>query len=252
MPPRIDFAAQRLFVDQPLAPDALLPLEKDQANYLLNVLRMRAGEGLLVFNGRDGEWRAAVHDADRKRATLKVGEATRPQPPASPVMLCFAPLKHARMDYLVQKAVEMGVGRLIAINTARTQVGVKNPDRMRAHIVEAAEQCGVLGVPEFAGEMRLEQFWRLYSQDETVVPVFCDEMAEVADPVAALGKIPAGARIAVLIGPEGGFTPEERAMILSWPRAIGISLGPRILRADTAVVAALAAVQIATGDWRAP
>jgi 16S rRNA (uracil1498-N3)-methyltransferase len=254
MPPRIDFASQRLFIDQPLAEGAELPLGREQANYLLNVLRMRAGDGLLVFNGRDGEWRAAVADADRKRATLTVGARTRPQPAASRITLAFAPLKHARMDYLVQKAVEMGAGRLIAVATQRTQVDIRNPDRIRANIIEAAEQCGVLAVPEFAPGAKLDQLPQLLCADgapESMPPVvLCNEMAEVVDPRAALAGLPAGGAIVVLVGPEGGFTDQERRMVLGWPGAVGISLGPRILRADTAAVAALAAVQMAAGDWR--
>jgi 16S rRNA (uracil1498-N3)-methyltransferase len=250
MPPRVDFSSQRLFVDAPLTDGAEVRLTKEQANYLLNVLRMRAGDRLLVFNGRDGEWRAAVAAADRKAAALAVGERTRPQPPLPRIVLCFAPLKHARQDYMVQKAVEMGAGRLLAVATERTQVEVKNPERLRANIIEAAEQCGVLAVPEFDGERRLDALPALFSPAAARI-VFADEMAEVADPTEALSAVPAGAEIAVLIGPEGGFTPAERALILSWPHALPISLGPRILRADTAAVAALAAVQIAAGDWRA-
>jgi 16S rRNA (uracil1498-N3)-methyltransferase len=250
MPPRVDFTSQRLFLDQPLAAGIAAPLTKDQANYLLNVLRMRAGDTLLVFNGRDGEWRAIIASADRKSATLSISGQTRPQPPPSRITLCFAPLKHARQDYLVQKAVEMGAGRLIAIGTERTQVEVKNADRLRANIIEAAEQCGVLAVPDFAGEIRLDRLPETLGP-ETVNFIFADEMAEVGDPRGALSSIPPDAAIALLIGPEGGFTTRERAMILSWPNAHAISLGPRILRADTAAVAALAAVQMIAGDWRA-
>jgi 16S rRNA (uracil1498-N3)-methyltransferase len=248
MPPRPDFTAQRLFIDQPLAAGAETALTRDQANYLLNVLRMKPGGALLVFNGRDGEWQAEVASADRKRATGIIKEQTRPQPAPSPVTLAFAPLKQARLDYMVQKAVEMGAGRLLPVQTQRTQVEVKNADRLRANIIEAAEQCGVLAVPELLAEVKLA---RLPDALETAAPIiFCDEMADVADPAAVLSKLPKAAAVAVLIGPEGGFTAEERAMVAAWPNAIPISLGPRILRADTAAVAALAAVQMAAGDWR--
>lgn len=249
MPPRPDFTSQRLFLDLPLAAGAEVVLSKDQANYLLNVLRMRAGEGLLVFNGRDGEWRAEVASADRRRATLAIREQTRPQPGPTRITLCFAPLKQARLDYLVQKAVEMGASTLIAIRTQRTQVEVRNADRIRANIVEAAEQCGVLAVPDFAGEVRLD---RLPATFDGMAPayIFCDEMAETGNPLAALGTIDRDTPVALLVGPEGGFTGDERRMILGWPGACAISLGPRILRADTAAVAALAAVQMALGDWR--
>jgi 16S rRNA (uracil1498-N3)-methyltransferase len=248
MPPRPDFTSQRLFLEQPLAAGAEVALTKDQANYLLNVLRMKAGDSLLVFNGLDGEWRASVASADRKRATLAILEQARPQPEPSRITLAFAPLKQARLDYLVQKAVEMGAGRLIPVRTQRTQVEVKNADRLRANIIEAAEQCGVLSVPELMMETKLPRLPEAIGASVHVV--FCDEMAEVADPAAALATAPTNAPVVVLIGPEGGFTDEERALIGGWPNAIPISLGPRILRADTAAIAALAAVQIAIGDWR--
>ncbi|MGL4242754.1 MAG: 16S rRNA (uracil(1498)-N(3))-methyltransferase [Beijerinckiaceae bacterium] len=249
MPPRVDFTAQRLFVDAPLAEGAAVELSKEQANYLLNVLRMRAGDALLVFNGRDGEWRATIADAGRRAATLAVGERTRPQPEASRIALCFAPLKQARLDYMIQKAVEMGAGLLVAVQTQRTQVQVKNAERVRANIIEAAEQCGVLAVPAYAGETKLEKLTQVPELAGAHV-VFADEMAEVTDPARVLSGVPDGRTIAVLVGPEGGFSPEERRMILGWPNAHPISLGPRILRADTAAVAALAAVQMTIGDWR--
>jgi 16S rRNA (uracil1498-N3)-methyltransferase len=250
MPPRVDFSSQRLFVDHPLSADAAVPLSREQTNYLVAVLRMRVGDGLLVFNGRDGEWRATLAGADRKAAVLTTVERTRAQTPPSPVTLAFAPLKQARLDYMVQKAVEMGAGRLIAVQTRRTQVEIRNEDRIRANIVEAAEQCGVLAIPEYAGSVRLGKLPEALAATPETHVVFCDEMAEVTDPAAALAALPAGAAITVLIGPEGGFTPDERAMIAAWPRALAIALGPRILRADTAAVAALAAVQMAIGDWR--
>jgi 16S rRNA (uracil1498-N3)-methyltransferase len=249
MPPRPDFTSQRLFLDHPLAAGVEAPLAKDQANYLLNVLRMRSGGGVLVFNGRDGEWQAEVASADRKRATLTIRDQTRTQPAPSPITLAFAPLKQARLDYMVQKAVEMGAGRLIPVQTQRTQVEVKNADRLRANIIEAAEQCGVLAVPDLLPEVKLPRLPEALGTPSPHI-VFCDEMAEAADPAVALGSIPSGAPITILIGPEGGFTEDERAMISRWPDAVPISLGPRILRADTAAVAALAAVQMAAGDWR--
>jgi 16S rRNA (uracil1498-N3)-methyltransferase len=250
MPPRSDYRSTRLFVDAPLAAGATAALTREQANYLLNVLRMRPGDGLLVFNGRDGEWRATIASADGKRASLSIGEMTRPQPPPSRIGLAFAPLKHARLDYMVQKAVEMGAGGLLALNTERTQVDVRNEERLRANIIEAAEQCGVLAVPEYKGAVRLDRFRRMFAADEWPAVVFCDEMADAADPVALLSGVPKEGEIWVLIGPEGGFTDSERALVAGWKNVHPISLGPRILRADTAAVAALAAVQMAVGDWR--
>ena len=249
MPPRIDFASQRLFVDRPMAAGAELPLDKAQSNYLLNVLRMREGARLLAFNGRDGEWRAELASASRKAAALRLLERTRPQPTPGDLWLCFAPVKAGRLDWLVQKAVEMGAARLVPVMTARTQVDVKNPERLRANIVEAAEQCGVLAMPALAAPLRLPALGEILAA-EGRTPVFCDEMAEVADPLAALSGIARGAPAAVLVGPEGGFDDGERRLIRAWPGSVAIALGPRILRADTAAVAALAALQLAVGDWR--
>ncbi len=224
-------------------------LNRDQANYLVNVLRMRAGQGLLVFNGREGEWRATLVSSDRKAASLAVVEQVREQPQGTDIWLCFAPIKSARLDYMVQKAVEMGASRLVPVMTSRTQLAVKNPVRLRANIIEAAEQCGVLELPELAEAIRLPNLQSLFMTGGRSV-VFCDEMAAVADPVAALNALALAAPVAVLIGPEGGFDAAERAMIMGWTGTIPIALGPRILRADTAAVAALAAVQMAIGDWR--
>jgi len=248
MPPRIDFSSQRLFIDQPMAVDAVLPLDKAQANYLLNVLRMREGQRLLAFNGRDGEWRAEIASASRKAAALRLVERIREQPAPGDIWLCFAPIKTGRLEWLVQKAVEMGASRLVPIDTARTQIEIRNPERLRANIVEAAEQCGVLAVPELTSSIRLPKLPMMWEGADRRI-IFCDEMAEVADPLAALAGLRRGAPIAVLVGPEGGFDEAEREMIRAWPGATAIALGPRILRADTAALAALAAVQLAAGDW---
>ena len=247
---RYDFTSQRLFLDAPLEAGARVPLDRDQANYLVNVLRMAPGAGVLVFNGRDGEWRAVL-DGDRKRAHLVIETATRAQTPASTLDYLFAPLKQARLDYMVQKAVEMGAGRLRPVITRRTQVTRLNEDRLRANAIEAAEQCGILTIPEIAAPRPLAE--TLARWDETDAGrriVFCDEDEAGADPVGVLRALPAGP-LAVLIGPEGGFAPEERAMLKALPFVTAIALGPRILRADTAAVAALALVQAVAGDWRA-
>jgi 16S rRNA (uracil1498-N3)-methyltransferase len=248
VPPRIDFTSQRLFIDQPMAAGIDLLLDKPQTNYLVNVLRMREGDGVLVFNGRDGEWRALLGSASRKAATLHLTERLREQPSATDIWLCFAPIKSARLDYLVQKAVEMGVSRLVPVATNRTQIEIRNPDRLRANIIEAAEQCGVLAVPALEGPVRLAKLPELPGVSGRAI-VFCDELAAVGDPVEALRHLPRGGPIAVLIGPEGGFDAQERSMILGWQGAVPVALGPRILRADTAAVAALAVVQLAAGDW---
>lgn len=246
---RYDFAAQRLFIDTGLAAGVQIELAREQANYLLNVLRLAAGDELIVFNGRDGEWRAAIAPGGRKQASLIVSAQERAQGVRGDIDYLFAPLKHARLDYMVQKAVEMGAARLRPVFTRRSQAARINLERMRANAVEAAEQCGVLFVPDVSEPLKLEQMLAQWPQERTLV--FCDEDEKVADPVAVLRAkgLRAGAPAAVLIGPEGGFDDQERGLIRAVPQAIAISLGPRILRADTAAVAALAAVQMAMGDW---
>ena len=246
--PQHDFRKPRLFVDATLAPGETVALEHGQSNYLGNVLRLAAGDTILVFNGRDGEWQARLAGAGKRALTAVIGERMREQPRPSDLHFLFAPLKHARLDYLVQKAIEMGVSRLQPIITRHTQVARVNLDRMRANAVEAAQQCGILALPEIAAPLALKT--TIGSADAGRLLVFCDEDAEVKDPVAALAAVRAGLPLAVLIGPEGGFAEEERAALLRRPNVVRIALGPRILRADTAAVAALALVQAVLGDWR--
>jgi 16S rRNA (uracil1498-N3)-methyltransferase len=242
-----DFNAPRLFLDTSLQIGVRIPLDRAQANYLLNVLRLGEGGEVLIFNGRDGEWRARISVDGRKSGSLLAIARTREQTPPSPVAYLFAPLKHARLDYMVQKAVEMGAGRLQPVMTRRTQPSRINLDRMRANVIEAAEQCGIINLPEVEAEAPLDKALAALAPETTLV--FCDEDAEQANPVEALRGVEPGP-IAVLIGPEGGFDPAERAMLLARERTVRISLGPRILRADTAAVAALAMIQAACGDWR--
>lgn len=245
-----DFTARRLFVDAPLASGGAVALGRDQANYLLNVLRLRAGAAIHVFNGRDGEWRALLETPGKRDAALRVEALARAQTPAGDIHLLFAPLKHARLDYMIQKAVEMGASRLVPVLTRRTQVHRLNLERVRANAIEAAEQCGVLSLPDIAEPVSLERALADWPAGRRLI--FCDEDAAVANPIAALeaarGDGPSS--VAVLIGPEGGFDPGERERLLAMPATLPISLGPRVLRADTAAVAALALVQSALGDWR--
>ncbi|WP_237478442.1 16S rRNA (uracil(1498)-N(3))-methyltransferase [Lichenibacterium dinghuense] len=241
---RYDFSAPRLHVEGDLAAGSAVPLTKDQAHYLTNVLRLGNGDAVMAFNGRDGEWRCAL-EGRKAHAALVPGEMTRPQPAAPPLHLLFAPLKHARLDYMVQKAVEMGAGVLQPVITRRTQAARVNEERMRANAVEAAEQCGILHVPEVRSPARFDAL--LAGWDAARLMVFCDEDADVADPLAALRGAPRGPA-AVIIGPEGGFDEGERAALLALPRRLRLSLGPRILRADTAAVAALALVGAVLGD----
>ena len=246
---RYDFAAQRLFVDAPLASGARIALSREQANYLLNVLRLAAGDSVIIFNGIDGEWRAVLADTGRKAASLDVEQALRAQETGPDIHYLFAPLKHARLDYMVQKAVEMGASRLRPVLTRRTQAQRVNLERMRANVIEAAEQCGILTLAEIEEPLSLEKTLAQWPQDRLLV--FCDEDAPMADPVVAIRqRATPGAPIAVLIGPEGGFDPAERALLMRMEQTLAISLGPRILRADTAAVAALALVQAAIGDNR--
>ncbi|MBR1125764.1 16S rRNA (uracil(1498)-N(3))-methyltransferase [Bradyrhizobium lablabi] len=246
--PELDFRSPRLFVDHPLRGDATVALDRNQSNYLGNVLRLAAGDSVLVFNGRDGEWQAAI--SGRKRADqLTVLSQIRPQDHLPDVAYVFAPLKHARLDYVVQKAVEMGAASLRPVVTRHTQVSRVNTERMRANVIEAAEQCGILSLAEVAEPVALERY--LGQRDAQRLLVFCDEAADVADPLAALKGATRSGGIDLLIGPEGGFAEEERASLLKQTNILRLALGPRILRADTAGVAALALVQAVLGDWRA-
>jgi 16S rRNA (uracil1498-N3)-methyltransferase len=242
-----DFKAPRLHVPDDLAAHATVVLSREHSHYLLDVMRQNEGDALLLFNGRDGEWLARLLPGSRKAARLICEAQTRPQPPATDLHLLFAPLKHARLDYMVQKAVEMGAGRLAPVLTQHTQVSRLNRARMQANVVEAAEQCGNLSVPPVLEERRLAAVLAGWDDGRTLV--FCDEDCDLADPCAALAGAAAGP-LAVLIGPEGGFSGEERAALLRVPRVVRLSLGPRILRADTVAVAALALVQAVRGDWR--
>lgn len=236
----------RLHVDAPLAEGKAVALGREQSHYLLNVLRLGPGEPVIVFNGRDGEWRARLSAAGRKQAALEIADMLRPQPAPGDLHYLFAPLKSARLDYLAQKAVEMGASVLQPVLTRRTQVSRLNLDRLRANAVEAAEQCGILSLPEIRPERRLEQALAALEPERTLI--FCDEEAPAAGPVETLRAV-TEARLALLIGPEGGFDEGERRFLLARPGVVRLSLGPRILRADTAAVAALAIVQSTLGDW---
>jgi 16S rRNA (uracil1498-N3)-methyltransferase len=248
MPPH-DFRRPRLFVDAPLAAGGTVTLERDQSNYLGNVLRLATGDTILVFNGRDGEWQASI--AGRKRPdTLTIVDQNRLQARVPDLAYVFAPLKHTRLDYMVQKAVEMGASTLQPVLTRFTQASRVNSGRMRANVIEAAEQCGILNIATVAEPLPLDRY--LGARAEERLLVFCDEAAESASPLKALqAALAASNGIEVLIGPEGGFAEEERAMLARQKHTLTLSLGPRFLRADTAAVAALALVQAVLGDWAA-
>ena len=241
-----DFSAPRLYLDAPLGAGAQVTPDRDQSNYLLNVLRLGDGADILAFNGRDGEWRMRLTALSRKAVVLDAQEQTRAQTTPVDMHYIFAPLKHARLDYMVQKAVEMGASTLVPVMTRRTQSTRVNLERMRANVIEAAEQCGILSLPRVEDDVKFDRLLAQWPADRRLV--FCDENAPLKDPVAALRAIAPGP-LAVIIGPEGGFDPLEREALLRLPQVIRISLGPRVLRGDTAGVAALALVQSEHGDW---
>jgi 16S rRNA (uracil1498-N3)-methyltransferase len=238
---------QRLYVPADLSAGAEIDLEREQAHYLANVLRMREGAELLVFNGRDGEWLATIVAFAKKAARLHLREMTRPQTPQPDLLYCFAPLKQGRLDYLVQKAVEMGAGVLQPVVTQHTQVPKLGLERLQANVIEAAEQCGILSIPGVREPVKLDRL--LGGWEEKRRLVYCDEDAPGNNPLPAVAAV-AGEKLALLVGPEGGFSDAERATLRALPFVVPIPLGPRILRADTAAVAALAVLQAAAGDWR--
>lgn len=239
---------QRLFVETALSPDAGIPCRADQANYLGNVLRLGVGDSVLVFDGAHGEWRAEIVEARKGHWRMRACEQVRAQADGPDLHYLFAPLKRGRLDYLVQKATELGAAALRPVMTRRTVPGRVKVDRMRSNAIEAAEQCGVLRLPSVHEPEKLTAVLDRWDPDRKLI--YCDEAAEVASPVAALSAIDAGAPLAVLCGPEGGFDEEERRLLSGHPSVLAISLGPRVMRADTAAVAALALVNAVLGDWR--
>lgn len=243
---RANFRMQRLFVDHALANAHAVPTTDDQYNYLANVLRMTDGAELLVFNGRDGEWRARLAFPSKKKIALVPVELTRPQPAPSDLHYLFAPLKVGRLDYLIQKSVEMGAGVIQPVMTQHVQGKITSIERLRANAVEAAEQCGILAIPEVRETVRLVDLLEGWPRERRII--YCDEGAETNNPLHALQAI-REKKHALLIGPEGGFSEEEQTLLRRLDFVTPIPLGPRILRADTAAVAALALIQATIGDW---
>ena len=223
------------------------PCTPEQANYLRNVLRLSVGDEIRIFNGVDGEWRAAISVVGKRACSLTVAEQLRGQSGGPDVHYLFAPLKRARLDYMVQKATELGVAAIRPVFTQHTVAGRVNLARMRANVIEAAEQCGVLRLPDVAEPVRLENAISTWPPERALV--FADEGAETTDPLAALARV-AGRPCALLVGPEGGFSDAERDLLLRQDFTVRISLGPRIMRADTAAVAALALINATIGDWQ--
>ena len=244
---RANYRMQRLFVGDTLAAGAAFEASKDHFHYLSNVLRMADGDAVLLFNGRDGEWRATLSFPTRKRLLLTPVEQVRPQPAPSDLHYLFAPLKVGRLDYIVQKAVEMGAGVLQPVMTQHVQGRITSLERLQANAVEAAEQCGILAIPDVMPPKKLDDLLSAWPRERRIV--FCDEGHDSQNPLAALGAIEER-KLALLVGPEGGFSDEERTLLRGLDFVTPIPLGPRILRADTAAVAAMAVIQAAIGDWR--
>jgi len=235
----------RLFVDASLASGSAVELGREQAHYLTNVMRQGEGDKVLLFNGRDGEWAAELTKAGKKSAVLTIRTRTREQDEVPDLQLWFAPVKRGPFDFIVQKATELGVAAIRPVTTRRTNVARVREDRLRATVIEAAEQCGRMTVPEVLLPCTLDE--AIAERADRKI-MFCDEGEGVPPAQDALAKESRGAW-AVLIGPEGGFAPEERAMLRAQDRVVPVSLGPRIMRADTAAVAALTLWQAALGDW---
>lgn len=248
--PRTHKSLPRLYVDHSLAAGEAVPLEREQANHLLNVLRLKEGDSVVAFNGRDGAWLCRISGAGKKSAAIEPVSLAAPQTPPSDLWFGFAPLKVGRLEYLVQKATEMGAGTIQPVITQFTQMRGLKPEKVEAYALEAAQQCEVLTVPVIAPEVALRPLiegWRATQGLRRLI--LADEAAPSASPVEALRAL-SDAPVGLLVGPEGGFSDGERELLLAQDFVLPISLGPRILRADTAAVAALAVIQATIGDWR--
>lgn len=248
--PRTHASLPRLHIAPDLAADAQLTLGKDQSLYLAAVLRKSVGDEVVLFNGRDGAWLARLASDSKKSVTLELIEQIAPQTPVSDLWYGFAPLKTERLDYVVQKAVEMGAGVIQPVLTKFTQVSRLKHEKLVANAIEAAEQCEVLSVPTVAAEITLDRLIDSWAAEQGGRKlILADESAASASPLETLTTL-RGQPVGVLIGPEGGFSDDERARLRAQDFVIPVSLGPRILRADTAAVAALAVIQATIGDWR--
>lgn len=236
----------RLFVPQPLSPDAGIAPTQEQSRYLVSVMRLSVGDEILVFNGTDGEWRASLVDAGKRGCLLKAQAQTRPQAVAPDLDLVVAMVKRGRVETIVEKAAELGARRVRLTITRRTNVDYMKLARLDAIAMEAAEQTGRLDVPQIVDPEKLDKI--LDGWDESRRLVFCDEGGDARPAIEALAGT--GAPAAILIGPEGGFAPEERERLRSLPFVVPVSLGPRILRADTAAISAMTLWQAAAGDWK--
>lgn len=245
----MDDAKVRLYLDQPLGPGQAVAPGPDQAHYLFAVMRLSPGSRVALFNGRDGEWTAEVESIGKRGGVLRCLAQSRPQVAPPDLWLMFAPVKKARTDFIVEKAVELGVARILPVQTRHTNSERIRQDRLQAHAVEAAEQCGALSVPEVADLAALERILASWPAGRHILWADEGRAGSPANPLAGLSR--GGAPWAVLIGPEGGFSAEERARLSALPQVVPLGLGPRILRAETAAVAALTLWQASLGDWNA-
>jgi 16S rRNA (uracil1498-N3)-methyltransferase len=249
--PRSHATLPRLHVQFDLADGVRQQLSREHVVYLVSVLRRKEGDEIVLFNGRDGAWRTSLVEVSRKAVLVEAIQCVAAQTPPSPLWFGFAPLKVGRLDYLVQKATEMGAGTIQPVMTRFVQGGPPRADKLLANIVEAAEQCEVLSLPDLAAPVSLPDLLAGWAKDPAPrTLLFCDESAPSGSPAQVLAGLGQGAPVGLLVGPEGGFSAEERTLLLAQPFVVPISLGPRILRADTAAVAALAVVQAIIGDWR--
>ena len=240
----------RLFVADDLGDGAAITLGRDQSHYITNVMRAHAGDTVALFNGRDGEWQSEIMSLGKRAVALRVAARLRPQTPEPDLWLAFAPIKRGRIDFVAEKATELGVSRLIPVMTARTQMTRVNTGRLHAHAVEAAEQCERMTVPDIGDPVAFADLlahWpdgrRLFVGDETGGG---QPIAEAARDIAAGANLPC----AILVGPEGGFTMAELDELDKLTFVTKIGLGPRVMRADTAAIAALSVIQAIAGDWR--
>jgi 16S rRNA (uracil1498-N3)-methyltransferase len=237
----------RLFVEDDLAAGRDVVLSSDHAHYLLNVMRQGVGAPVALFNGRDGEWRALIVETAKRACRVALEARTREQTTIPDLELLIAVVKRSRLETIVEKAAELGAARVRPVLTQRTNADRVRTDRLAAIMVEAAEQCERLEVPAIEEPEKLDRLLDRWDASRRLI--FCDEAGDAADALTALRALPPGPA-AILIGPEGGFSPEERARLRSMPGVTPISLGPRILRADTAAISALTLYQAAAGDWR--
>lgn len=242
--------AIRLYTDVTFSTHRNVSLSKEQAHYLKNVMRRKAGDEVRLFNGKDGEWLGNITMLTKSHADILLQKQLKQQQSEPRVRLCFAPVKNAPQHFLVQKATELGVSELQPIVTRHTVVSRVNTDKLRANVLEAAEQCGRLSLPEVKEPLTFDRF--MQQRDASSLLIFCDETGGGAPALQALSSLQQNGFPTILIGPEGGFAPDELAKMYAISHRVAVGLGPRILRADTAALAALTLVQAVAGDWERP